>query len=55
MVYAHFGLALSDPARAAMEALRTHSAPAGVRPAHRHALSDFGLTGEQVDERFGFR
>jgi len=23
--------------------------------AHRYALADFGLTGEQVDERFGFR
>jgi hypothetical protein len=51
-VYAHFGLALSAPARAAMEALRAHSAPAGVGPAHRYALSDFGLTGDQVDERF---
>jgi hypothetical protein len=55
-VYAHFGLALSPQARAAMEALRAHSAPAGVRPAHRYALSDFGLTGDQVDERFaGYR
>ena len=54
-VYAHFGLALSSQARAAMEALRAHSAPAGVGPAHRYALSDFGLTGDQVDERFGFR
>jgi hypothetical protein len=54
-VYAYFGLALSDPARAAMEALRAHSAPAAVGPAHRYALSDFGLTGDQVDERFGFR
>ena len=51
-VYAHFGLALSAPARAAMEALRAHSALAGVGPAHRYALSDFGLTGDQVDERF---
>jgi hypothetical protein len=23
-----------------------------ARPVHRYALSDFGLTGEQVDERF---
>jgi hypothetical protein len=23
-----------------------------VGPAHRYALSDFGLTGDQVDERF---
>jgi hypothetical protein len=31
-------------------------APADVRPAHRYALSDFGLTGDQGDERFaGYR
>jgi hypothetical protein len=24
----------------------------GGRPVHRYALADFGLTGEQVDERF---
>jgi Ni/Co efflux regulator RcnB len=51
-VYAHFGLALSDPARTAMRALRAHSAPAGVGPAHRYALCDFGLTDGEVDERF---
>jgi sulfotransferase family protein len=54
-VYAHFGLELTGPARAAMRALRAHSAPAAVGPAHRYALSDFGLTGDQVDERFGLR
>jgi len=54
-VYAHFGLGLTGAARAAMRALRAHSAPAAVGPAHRYALSDFGLTGDQVDERFSFR
>jgi hypothetical protein len=54
-VYAHFGLTLSAAARDAMRALRTQGAPASARPAHRYALSDFGLTGDQVDERFGFR
>jgi hypothetical protein len=54
-VYAHVGLGLTGPARAAVEALRAHSAPAAVGPAHRYALSDFGLTDGQVDERFGFR
>ena len=53
--YAHFGLALSPQARAAMEALLAHRALAVVGPAHRYALSDFGLTGDQVDERFGSR
>ena len=54
-VYAHFGLALTGPARAAMLALAAQSAPAGVGPAHRYALSDFGLTDGEVDERFGSR
>ncbi len=55
-VYAHFGLTLSDRgpdshAGAARAAVR-RPAPG---PAHRYALSDFGLTGDQVDQRFGFR
>jgi hypothetical protein len=54
-VYAHFGLTLSAAARDAMRALHTQGAPAPARPAHRYALSDFGLTGDQVNERFGFR
>lgn len=58
-VYAYFGLALSDAARAAMLELHERSFPASgprqasaERPAHRYALSDFGLTGPQVDKRF---
>jgi hypothetical protein len=34
-----------------MRALHRQSAGA-ARPAHHYALADFGLTGEQVDERF---
>ena len=63
-VYEHFGLTLSDEAAAAMRALREQSGggreargrdkqSARGGQAHRYALSDFGLTGEQVDERFG--
>jgi hypothetical protein len=49
--YAYFGLTLSGPAADAMR--RLHAGQAGPdRPAHHYALSDFGLTGEQVDERF---
>jgi Sulfotransferase family len=52
-VYARFGLTLSGPAADAMRALvRAQQAGGDARPAHRYALSDFGLTGEQVDERF---
>ena len=54
-IYAHFGLTLSAAARDAMRALQTQGAPAPARPAHHYALSDFGLTDDQVDERFGFR
>ena len=52
-IYAHFGLTLSAAARDAMRALHAQGAPAPARPAHRYALSDFGLTDDQVDERFG--
>jgi Ni/Co efflux regulator RcnB len=52
-VYARFGLPLSGRAADAMRALlREQQADGGTRPAHRYALSDFGLTGEQVDQRF---
>jgi len=53
-IYAHFGLTLSAAARDAMRAPQTQGAPAPARPAHRYALSDFGLTDDEVDERFGF-
>jgi hypothetical protein len=51
-IYRHFGIALSEDAAAAMRALLDHSAAADTQSAHRYSLSDFGLTGEQVDERF---
>jgi hypothetical protein len=50
-VYAYFGLTLTAAAAAAMRGLLRQGSGPG-RPAHRYALSDFGLTGEQVDERF---
>ena len=37
----------------ALALVRGQQSGTDVRPAHRYALSDFGLTGEQVDERFG--
>jgi hypothetical protein len=57
-VYRYFGLSLSGAAADAMRAVSEAGAggTAGnaesARP-HRYALADFGLTGEQVDERFG--
>jgi hypothetical protein len=50
--YAYFGLPLTGAAADAMRLLVTQSAAGQARPAHRYALADFGLTGEQVDERF---
>jgi hypothetical protein len=51
-IYGHFGLPLTDVTRAAMRDLHAESTSGARRPAHRYALSDFGLTGEEVDARF---
>jgi hypothetical protein len=50
-VYEHFGLTLTGQAMDAMRALCQQSAGT-AGPAHRYALTGFGLTGAQVDERF---
>jgi hypothetical protein len=50
-IYARFGLPLSGAAAGAIAGLAA-AAPAGSAPAHRYTLEDFGLTGEEVDERF---
>jgi hypothetical protein len=49
-VYEYFGLPLSEQALAAMRGLGRGASSTGT--AHQYSLSDFGLTGEQVDERF---
>jgi hypothetical protein len=51
-VYAHFGLAYSGAAAAAVGTLHEQAAASDARPAHRYSLADFGLTAAQVDERF---
>jgi hypothetical protein len=51
-IYQHFGLPLSGAAADAMRIL-TAASPAGGGSAHRYTLEAFGLTGEDVDERFG--
>ena len=57
--YAYFGLTLTGSAADAMRTVQQGSAAMGAAdgrgaaPAHRYALADFGLTTEQVDERFG--
>jgi Sulfotransferase family len=51
--YAHFGLPLSGAAADAMRELHRPSAAGGAPAAHQYTLADFGLTGEEIDERFG--
>ncbi len=51
-VYGRFGLTLGGRAADAMRALAAESAGTGARAPHRYALSDFGLTAGQVNERF---
>ncbi|MGI9004891.1 MAG: sulfotransferase family protein [Streptosporangiaceae bacterium] len=50
--YERFGLELTGAAADAMRAVPVAGAAGGVRP-HRYDLADYGLTGDQVDERFG--
>jgi hypothetical protein len=52
-VYAHFGLPFSGAAADAMRALSADGRDQGSVAAHRYTLADFGLTEEQVVERFG--
>jgi hypothetical protein len=51
-IYAHFGLPLSDVARQAMVDMHEESQKGPRAPKHTYSLSDYGLTAEQVKERF---
>ena len=51
-IYAHFGLELSGAAADNIRDLAAQ-APAGGGTAHAYTLEEFGLIGEEVDERFG--
>jgi hypothetical protein len=53
-VYGYFGLPLTGAAADAIRSLAASSASsrAGGESGHRYDLGDFGLTGEEVDERF---
>ena len=50
-IYGHFGLPLAGAAADAIRSLAT-AARTGGDSAHRYTLEEFGLNGEQVDERF---
>jgi len=51
-IYARLGSPISKQARTAMAALHGESTAGARRPAHRYQLADFGLTPDQVDNRF---
>ena len=50
-IYGHFGLPLTGAAADAIRSLAASSRAGGDSP-HRYALDEFGLAGEEVDERF---
>ncbi|BBY05894.1 sulfotransferase family protein [Mycobacterium noviomagense] len=50
--YRHFGLTLTDEARAAMEKSHAESKSGPRAPKHTYSLGDYGLTAESVKERF---
>ncbi len=52
-IYEHFGLDLSNEAISAMRVLHTEGTTGARKPRHHYELSDFGLTAEEVDQRFG--
>jgi hypothetical protein len=52
-IYDRLGTPLTGSARGAMAAAHAESTAGRHRPAHRYELADFGLTGEEVDGRFG--
>ena len=55
-VYAAAGEALTDEVRAAVEAENARSLSGDRAPAHRYTLADYGLSEEQIAERFaGYR
>lgn len=51
-IYERFGIDLTADARAAMERVHEESVSGERRPSHRYTLTEFGLTDEEVDERF---
>jgi hypothetical protein len=51
-VYRHFGLPHTEAARDAMTRMHAESQQGPRAPKHRYSLADYGLTAEQVRERF---
>ena len=51
-IYAHFGIEMTDDARAAIGRTDEESKQGPRAPKHTYALADYGLTEDQVKERF---
>ncbi len=51
-IYSHFGIELTDDARAAIQRTDEESKQGPRAPKHTYSLADYGLTEEQVKERF---
>ncbi|MEZ0340628.1 sulfotransferase [Mycobacterium sp. pV006] len=51
-IYAHFGIDMTDDARAAMDASHEQSKQGPRAPKHTYSLADYGLSAEQVKARF---
>ncbi|SBS77243.1 conserved hypothetical protein [uncultured Mycobacterium sp.] len=51
-IYAHFGIEMTDEARAAIQRTDEESKQGPRAPKHTYSLADYGLTEEQVKERF---
>ncbi len=51
-IYAAAGIEYTDEARSAMAALDEESKSGDRKPTHKYTLEEYGLTKEQVDERF---
>jgi len=51
-VYRHFGIEMTEAARSAMEASDAESKQGPRAPKHTYSLADYGLTDQQVKERF---
>ncbi|MEI4748060.1 sulfotransferase [Rhodococcus erythropolis] len=54
-IYTHFDIPLTSTAQQSMEAMHEDSRSGARKPSHKYTLEEFGLTKEQVEERFGTR
>lgn len=52
LIYAQFGIDLPEPSLRVIADVHARSRTGDRRPSHQYSLADFGLTAEEVDERF---